>query len=86
MTIGGSLIGGNDPDPSDGTVLAKDSGEIYAQFGMGAVKIGHDLQGGIGAVPRRINTFGAMGNVTIGGSLIGASFSGAGGYIWQRIY
>ena len=32
------------------------------------------------AVSGLINTLGAMGNITIGGSLIGASFSGGGGF------
>jgi len=61
-TISGSLSGGSNSH----------AGEIYSSGNMGAVKIGHDVLGGV------ILTHGTLASATIGGSLIGGSNSHTG--------
>lgn len=64
LAIGGSLTGGT----------VGDSGEIIAHAGIGAVTIGHDLQGGAASQTGRVQTeSGKIASVTINGSLIGGS-------------
>jgi hypothetical protein len=67
ITIGGSLIGGIDPDPSDNDFLAFGSGSIEATR-LPSVTIGHDI---VGHGYSRAIDGDVLGRIAIGGSLIG---------------
>jgi hypothetical protein len=89
VTIGGSLIGGADPDSGSisavtigsvkigGSLVggsADNSGKITATTAtsaIGPVKIGGNIQGGDGNFAGTIFSFGTLGAVTVGGSVIG---------------
>ena len=68
VTIGGSLIGGSNTD----------SGVIFSQGDLGALKIAHDVQGSAGTDSGLVFTFGKLASVTLGGSIIGGSNTDSG--------
>ncbi len=69
VTIGGSVIGVGSIPMGPPT----HSGEIFSSGAMGAVKIGHDVQGGSAANSGYIHCNGKMASLTIGGSVIGGN-------------
>jgi hypothetical protein len=76
VSIGGSLIGGS----------GHRSGEIASIRGdIAAVSVGHDMRGGLGSFSAWVVSFGKLGAVSIGGSLIGGAVgplgSSAGGNV-----
>lgn len=82
ITVGGSVIGGT----------ADYSGQIFSSGGsMGDITIKGDLIGGGGTQSGQISSFGKIGKIVIGGSVIGSSgqdavdrFSGSGSIISGR--
>ena len=72
VTVGGSIIGGVDPDPSDATSFGSNSGSIAGE-GIGFIKIGHDLVGGSAPGSGQIQTLGPIPSISIGGSLLGGA-------------
>ncbi len=71
LTVGGSVIGGNGSETyTDGSAHLHD-GQIYAGGTIGRVTVAHDVHGGAGDYSAAIHSSGRMGDVIIGGSVIG---------------
>src|SRR5262249_18380256 len=71
VSVAGSIIGGVDPDPSDGTQIRTSSGSIVIVGQAGTIKIGHDISGGTAKYSGSVFV-GAAQKFSIGDSLIGA--------------
>ncbi len=81
IAIGGSILGGNDPDLSYANAAATGSGRIFAgSAGIVSLSVGDSIRSGNATITGEVGVAGKIGSITIGGDLAGAS-GGASGTI-----